>query len=87
MILNKNVNLSNFPSKQGGLFIMVGALEESFYVVGDKQWPTMKFNMQEILDILKEENFNVIQKEIESFDRDETLSSDFTGVFMLVAKL
>ena len=73
--------------KENGYLIIVGVLEETFYVVDNIRWPTVFYTIENLRDAFKETSFHILFEDHIDLKRTEFNTSDCKGLFSIVAQL
>jgi hypothetical protein len=79
-------NLTRYLKPKGYIYL-IGVLEETFYMVGDQRLPCFKVTEELLRWTMAENGFNVVLLETEISANPPTETSDFKGLFSLLAQL
>ncbi|XP_038635548.1 nicotinamide N-methyltransferase-like [Scyliorhinus canicula] len=72
--------------KPGGVLIMNGVLNQTFYTVNNHKFSCVKFDQAFLRKIVKEVGYEIEQLEIfDGLDKSQNTLSDFNAIFFLVA--
>lgn len=78
---------------KGGSLILVGVLNETFYKVGNVDFPCLKISKDELQNIYKEQGFDIkywtdlyMHSGKYKQHQDESEYSDFSGAFVMAAQ-
>lgn len=79
-------NLKKYLKPNGYIFL-IGVLDETFYMVEEQRLPCFKVTEKLLEETMNEHGFEIIKLNSFRFENPPTDTSDFKGLFSIVAKL
>ena len=65
---------------------MIGVLEETFYMVTEKRLTVYPLTKVLVKEALVENNFEILQFNVEKYENPPEMVSDFKGLFSVLAR-
>lgn len=79
-------NLKKYLKPNGYIFL-IGVLDETFYMVEEQRLPCFQVTEKLLEETMNEHGFKIIKMNSFRFENPPTDTSDFKGLFSIVAKL